>query len=63
VWLVNLGIALVAAEIVARFFDVFWHFLPRSAAFVAMGALLLALAWGLERQRSKLVARMGGGAD
>jgi uncharacterized membrane protein len=58
IWLVNVGIGLVAAEMIARFFDVFWHLLPRSAAFVVAGGLVLAVAWGLERQRSRLVARM-----
>jgi uncharacterized membrane protein len=58
VWLVNLGIAAVAAELVGRFFDTFWHLLPRSAAFVAAGILVLGIAWLLERQRSRLVARM-----
>jgi uncharacterized membrane protein len=59
-WLVNAGIALVAAEMIARFFDVFWHLLPRSAAFVVAGALVLAIAWALERQRSRLIARIRG---
>jgi uncharacterized membrane protein len=58
VWLVNAGIAVVALEMVARFVDVFGHLLPRSAAFVAAGVVVLAAAWGLERQRSRLIARM-----
>jgi uncharacterized membrane protein len=58
VWLVNVGVLLGGLELVTRFFDWFWHFLPRSAAFLAMGVFLLALAWLLERQRSKLVARI-----
>jgi non-ribosomal peptide synthetase component F len=32
--------------------------LPRSAAFLAAGLLVLGIAWLLERQRSRLVARM-----
>ncbi|HEY3183652.1 MAG TPA: DUF2157 domain-containing protein [Gaiellaceae bacterium] len=58
VWLVNLGVAAVAAELIGRFFDTFWHLLPRSAAFLAAGILVLGIAWALERQRSRLVARM-----
>jgi uncharacterized membrane protein len=58
VWLVNTGIAVVALEMIARFVDVFWHLLPRSAAFIVAGTLVLATAWGLERQRSRLVAHM-----
>ncbi len=58
VWLVNLGIAVAATELVVRFFDWFWHFLPRSAAFIATGLFLLLLAWAIERQRSRLIARM-----
>jgi uncharacterized membrane protein len=58
VWLVNMGVAAVAAELIGRFFDTFWHLLPRSAAFLSAGILVLGIAWLLERQRSRLVARM-----
>jgi uncharacterized membrane protein len=58
VWLVNLGIAATAVELVGRFFDTFWHLLPRSVAFLVAGTLMLALAWLLQRQRSRLVGRM-----
>jgi uncharacterized membrane protein len=57
-WLVNLGILFVGVELVARFFDLFGRMLPRSGAFVLTGALLLALAWTLERGRTHLVGRM-----
>src|SRR2546425_1689425 len=33
VWLVNVGVLLGGLELVTRFFDWFWHYLPRSAAF------------------------------
>jgi len=59
-WLVNAGIAFVAVEAVTRFFDLFWAYLPRSAAFIVAGALVLGVAWGLERQRAKLLRRMAG---
>jgi uncharacterized membrane protein len=57
-WLVNLGIALVGIDVFARYFDFFWDLLPRSLVFLGSGFVLLALAWGLERQRSRLRARM-----
>jgi uncharacterized membrane protein len=57
-WLVNLGIALVGIDVFARYFDLFWDLLPRSFVFLGAGVLLLALAWLLERQRGRLIARM-----
>ena len=57
-WLVNLGIALVGIDVFARYFDLFWDLLPRSFVFLGAGVLLLALAWLLERQRGRLLARM-----
>jgi uncharacterized membrane protein len=57
-WLVNGGIALVAVDIFARYVDVFWELLPRSLGFLGAGLLLLGLAFGLERQRGRLVRRM-----
>jgi uncharacterized membrane protein len=57
-WLVNGGIALVAVDIFARYVDFFWAILPRSLGFLGAGVLLLALAFGLERQRARLVRGM-----
>jgi hypothetical protein len=57
-WLVNSGIALVAVDVFARYIDVFWDLLPRSLGFLGAGLILLALAFGLERQRARLVGRM-----
>jgi uncharacterized membrane protein len=57
-WLVNSGIALVAIDVFARYVDVFWELLPRSLGFLGAGLVLLALAFGLERQRGRLVRRM-----
>jgi uncharacterized membrane protein len=57
-WLVNLGVALVGIDVFARYFDLFWDLLPRSFVFLGAGVLLLALAWLLERQRGRLLARM-----
>jgi uncharacterized membrane protein len=57
-WLVNLGVVFIGVELLARFFDLFGRMLPRSGAFVVTGALLLGLAWTLERGRSHLVERI-----
>lgn len=57
-WLVNLGVLFVAVDLVARYFDVFWSALPRSAGLIGAGLLILAIAWFLERQRQRLLERM-----
>ena len=53
--LVAVGVVAVGVDVLARYFDFFWDFLPRSIGFVGAGVLLLGLAWLLERQRSRLV--------
>jgi uncharacterized membrane protein len=53
--LVAVGLVAVGVDVLARYFDFFWDFLPRSLGFVGAGLLLLGLAWLLERQRSRLV--------
>ena len=57
-WLVNLGVVLVAVDLVARYFDVFWSALPRSLGMIGAGLLVLGIAWALERQRKRLLERM-----
>ena len=57
-WLVNLGVAFVAVDLVARYFDVFWSALPRSVGMIGAGLLVLAIAYILERQRKRLLVRM-----
>ena len=57
-WLVNLGVVLVAVDLVARYFDVFWSALPRSLGMIGAGLLVLGIAWVLERQRKRLLERM-----
>ncbi|HXH88459.1 MAG TPA: DUF2157 domain-containing protein [Gaiellaceae bacterium] len=57
-WLVNAGVALVAIDLIARYFDVFWSALPRSVGMIGAGVLILAIAYLLERQRKHLLARM-----
>ncbi|MEO5576137.1 MAG: DUF2157 domain-containing protein [Gaiellaceae bacterium] len=58
-WLVNLGVVLVAVDLVARYFDVFWDALPRSVGMIGAGLLVLGIAFLLERQRKRLLERMG----
>ena len=57
-WLVNLGVLLVAVDLVARYFDVFWDALPRSLGLIGAGLLVLGIAYALERQRKRLLERM-----
>ena len=57
-WLVNLGVLLVALDVIARYFDVFWSALPRSLGLIGAGLVVLAIAFFLERQRKRLLARM-----
>ena len=58
-WLVNLGVVFVAVDLVARYFDVFWSALPRSVGMIGAGLLVLGIAYVLERQRKRLLERMG----
>ena len=57
-WLVNVGVVLVAIDIVARYFDVFWSALPRSLGLIVAGLLVLGIAYVLEGQRKRLLERM-----
>ena len=57
-WLVNMGVAFVAVDLVARYFDVFWSALPRSVGMIGAGLLVLGIAYVLERQRKRLLERM-----
>ncbi len=57
-WLVNMGVAFVAVDLVARYFDVFWAALPRSVGMIGAGLLVLGIAYVLERQRKRLLERM-----
>ena len=57
-WLVNLGVLMVAVDVIARYFDVFWSALPRSLGLIGAGLVVLAIAFFLERQRKRLLERM-----
>ena len=59
-WLVNLGVAFVAIDLIGRYFDFFWSALPRSAGLIGAGLVILAIAYLLERQRKRLLAGMSG---
>ena len=52
------GVVLVAVDLVARYFDVFWSALPRSVGMIGAGLLVLGIAYVLERQRKRLLERM-----
>jgi len=58
-WLVSLGLVAIVVEAAIRFFDFFARIMPRSVAFLLGGALVLALAWALERNRSRLAGGTG----
>jgi uncharacterized membrane protein len=53
-WLVNVGLVAIVVEAAIRFLDFFARIMPRSLAFLAGGALVLALAFVLERHRARL---------
>ena len=57
-WLVNFGVVIVAADLIARYFDFFWSALPRSLGMIGAGVLILGIAFVLERQRKQLLTRM-----
>jgi uncharacterized membrane protein len=57
-WLATSGLAVVTVDVFARFVDLSWGLLSRSAAFLGAGLLLIGLAFALERSRSKLASRM-----
>jgi uncharacterized membrane protein len=58
---VNFGLLLVAIGVLTRYVDVFWSLLATSAFFIIGGVLLLALAFGLERLRRRLISGMESG--
>ena len=57
-WLVNFGVVIVAADLIARYFDFFWSALPRSLGMIGAGVLILGIAFVLERQRKHILTRM-----
>jgi uncharacterized membrane protein len=57
-WLVNMGVLFVAVELVVRYFDLFWDAVGRSLGILGAGLVILAVAYGLERQRKRVLARM-----
>ncbi len=59
---INAGLLAVAAGLLTRYVDVFWSLLAGSAFFIIGGALLLALAFALERMRRGLLGGMASDA-
>jgi hypothetical protein len=60
---VNGGLIAIAIGLLTRYVDVFWSLLVNSAFFIVGGALLLALAFVLERARRAILADMNGSDD
>jgi uncharacterized membrane protein len=56
-WLVGAGLVVVVADVFTRYFDFFWHMLPRSFALMGAGVLLLAIALLLGKQRKRLFTK------
>lgn len=56
--LINTGIALVAANIIAVYFRLFGNMMNTGITFVATGGLLVLLAWQMERWRRRLSVRV-----
>lgn len=50
-WLVNLGIAFIALNILPRYFDLFSSMMNQGLMFIVSGAVVLGLGWSLERKR------------
>jgi uncharacterized membrane protein len=57
---INTGLLAVAVGLITRYIDVFGEVLPASAFFLTGGALLLGLAFALERMRRGLLSAMSG---
>lgn len=55
---VNWGVAGFTLSVLGFYFDTFWDKLGRSLALVITGLMLLALAWGMETTRRRLISRI-----
>jgi uncharacterized membrane protein len=60
---INLGVAGFGITVLAFYFSEVMDKLGRSASLIGFGLIFLVLAWGMERTRRKLIARMSGGAQ
>ncbi|MFO7172013.1 MAG: DUF2157 domain-containing protein [Bacillota bacterium] len=58
---VNLALVAFVAQVLARYFDLFWQVLDRSLFFMAGGVLLLAVGSVLERSRRRWLREWQGG--
>ncbi len=61
-YLVNVGFVFFSAGIVTLYFDVFWTLMGRSYFFMGGGLLLFLGGYLIERQRRRVLGRMGGAA-
>jgi uncharacterized membrane protein len=59
---INLGILGFGITVLTFYFSEVMDKLGRSVSLIGLGLLFLVLAWGLERTRRKLVARVTGAA-
>jgi hypothetical protein len=60
--LINWAAALVGLLVVTRFIDTFGGLLRSGVAFIITGLLFIALAWGFQAGRKRLIAMAKGGA-
>lgn len=60
---INLGVVGFGITVLAFYFSEVMDKLGRSASLIGFGMIFLVLAWGMERTRRKLIARMSGGAQ
>ncbi len=58
---VNIGLAFVGIDIVARYFEYSWDLMDRSLIFVAAGVILLLGGYLVERTRQKMLERIRNG--
>ena len=55
---VNLGVGMIALNVVTRYFDLFGNMMDGAALFMGSGALILGGGIYVERQRRRLLARL-----
>ena len=55
---VNIGLAFIGINILARYFEYSWGLLDRSLIFVAAGAILLLGGYVVERGRQTMLERI-----
>ncbi len=56
---VNMALLFFVVDVVTRYFDYMWNFLPRSVFFIAGGLLLIFGGILLEKRRRKIIGELG----